>query len=409
MSRPRRGAGGILVAALALALACAACAGPRVQAEEAPAPREDAPPAPAIAPGEAPVAGPAFVDCEGRDVEVGRDGLRIAATGDLVFPENEDVLRQSFAPFLPVMRGADLVLGNLEGAITTSDLPAKPSVPGRSYVFRFPPAAAGVLKEANVHVVSIANNHAFDYGAQGFSDTLAHLAAAGIRATGMRDSHVVREARGLRIGVVALAPYPVFNNVVEIEASARLVASVRRQVDLVVLYYQLGAEGDGAALLADGPEEFLGEPRGDARAFAAAMVAAGAGALVGHGPHVMRAAECIGGVPVLHSVGNFVGGGRLRTHGLPHVSALPELAFDPAGRFRGVRLHAVAFGPDGNPRPDPSGRAIALANWLGDEARQSARAFSPIVFRGAEGHEQAFLDWMQATSLGPRLRPAARR
>ena len=269
-------------------------------------------------------------------------------------------------------------------------------------------AVAGVLRDANFHVLSIANNHAFDYGAAGFVDTIRHLSAAGLQATGLRDSHVVREARGLRIGVVALAHYPAFNNVLEIEASARLVAGLRARVDLVVAYYQLGAEGDPAALLADGPEEFLGEARGDARAFAAAMVAAGAGVLVGHGPHVMRAAECIDGVPVLHSVGNFVGGGRLRTQGLPNVAALPEIAFDASGRFRGVRLHPVTFGPDGNPRPDPTARAIALADWLATQAQGATRAFAPLRFRGAEGQEAAFGEWFQSTSLGSRMRAPPR-
>ncbi|MFM8678935.1 MAG: CapA family protein [Alphaproteobacteria bacterium] len=397
-----------LALALAAALACAACAPDGPRAEEATATAPPGLPASVAMPGAMPAPGPAFVDCDGREVPVGRDELRVAATGDIVLAESEPVFRESFAPFLPVLRGADLVLGNLEGAITTSDNPAKPSVPGRSFVFRFPPEVAGVLKDANFHVLSIANNHVFDYGAQGFSDTLAHLSAAGIRATGMRDSRVVREARGLRIGVVALAHYPVFNNVLEVEASARLVSALRGDTDLVLVYYQLGAEGDGAALLPGGPEEFLGEARGDARAFAAAMVAAGAGALVGHGPHVMRAAECIGGVPVLHSVGNFVGGGRLRIHGLPNVAALPELAFDAAGRFRGARLHAVTFAPDGNPRPDRSARAISLVNWLGAQARETMRGFSPIAFRGAEDHEEAFHEWFRGTTLGGRLQAMPR-
>jgi hypothetical protein len=333
-------------------------------------------------------------------VETTPTDLRIAAVGDLVFSENSQVNRLAFRDFAPYLNQADLALGNLEGAITTHPTPRKPYIPGRSYAFRFPVDTADVLKRANFHILSIANNHSNDYGPIGFADTQQHLSAAGLEHTGLKGSFVIRQVKGLRVGVIALAHYPAYNNVLEIEATARLVTEVRSKADVVVLFYQLGGEGDAHALLSNDDAVFLGEQRGNARRFAAAMVKAGASALIGHGPHLVRAAECIDGVPVLHSIGNFVSSGGLSVRSLANLTVFAEIVFDPSGRFKGVRVIPATFDKDRLPIIDPTGRALHLINGFNRRASRSIEGFAALNFPGYEQHTEHFRSWFRSTPFG---------
>jgi poly-gamma-glutamate capsule biosynthesis protein CapA/YwtB (metallophosphatase superfamily) len=344
-----------------------------------------------------------FVTCAAAQVEQEPADVRIAAVGDLVFTENSQINRRAFNDFLPLLSSADLVLGNLEGAITTHDKPRKAYVPGRSYAFRFPVDTAEVLKRANFHVMSIANNHANDYGPIGFADTLQHLKAAGLESTGLKGSFVIRSVKGIKVGVIALAHYPVYNNVLEIEATARLVSEVRTQSDVLVLFYQLGGEGDAHALLGDDDVVFLGEQRGNARKFAAAMVKAGAGALIGHGPHLVRAAECMQGVPVLHSIGNFVSSGGLSVRSLANVAVMAEVLVDGQGRVKGVRATPATFDKERLPMIDASGRALHLINWFNRQASRTLPGFEPLNFPAQAEQQDVFRKWLRSTPYGAQL------
>jgi hypothetical protein len=343
---------------------------------------------------------PKFVNCSSTPIDPTASDIRLAATGDLVFSENPQINRNAFTEFMPLLSKADLVLGNLEGPITDANTPRKPYVPGRSYSFHYPIETAQVLKKANFHILSIANNHAQDYGPTGFADTQRHLNAVGIEHTGLKGSYVIRPVKGIKIGVIALAHYPMYNNVLEIEATAKLVAEVRAKSDLVILFYQLGGEGDAFAMITNDDEVFLGEQRGNARKFAAAMIKAGAGALIAHGPHLVRAAECINGVPVLHSIGNFVGAGGLSAQNLANVSAFPEIMFDASGKFKSVRIVPVTFTPERLPKIDPSGRSIHLINWLNTQATKTIPEFRALNFNGYKDQTDAFEKWFRSTRFG---------
>ena len=177
-------------------------------------------------------------------------------------------------------------------------------------------------------------------------------------------------------------------------------AQVRSKSDIVVLFYQLGGEGDGHAMLTNDDAVFLGEQRGNARKFAAAMVKAGASALIGHGPHLVRAAECMSGVPVVHSIGNFVGAGGLSTRSLANVTVFSELIFNAEGRFKGVRLTPSTFDKDRLPIMDESGRALHLINWFNRQASKTLSGFEPLNFPGYEQQADTFRKWFRTTPFG---------
>jgi poly-gamma-glutamate synthesis protein (capsule biosynthesis protein) len=84
------------------------------------------------------------------------------------------------APLVDVIREADVFVLNLECCISARGEPW----PGRVFHFRAPPWAAETLAKLGVNCVTLANNHALDFGPEALLDTLAHLDAAGIRAVG---------------------------------------------------------------------------------------------------------------------------------------------------------------------------------------------------------------------------------
>jgi poly-gamma-glutamate capsule biosynthesis protein CapA/YwtB (metallophosphatase superfamily) len=88
-----------------------------------------------------------------------------------------------------ITRAADLFVLNLECCISERGEP----LPEKIFTFRAPPAAIEVLHHLGVDCVTLANNHALDYGHDALLDTLAHLRTAGIACAGAGED--VEEAR----------------------------------------------------------------------------------------------------------------------------------------------------------------------------------------------------------------------
>jgi poly-gamma-glutamate capsule biosynthesis protein CapA/YwtB (metallophosphatase superfamily) len=113
---------------------------------------------------------------------------------------------------IAAFREADLAVVNLECCISTRGTPwPNPSKP---FFFRAPPAATEVLKLLGVDCVSLANNHALDFGTEALLDTLEHLSAAGIAWVGAgadvdrARQPVVLDAAGMRLALVAVTDHP---------------------------------------------------------------------------------------------------------------------------------------------------------------------------------------------------------
>jgi poly-gamma-glutamate synthesis protein (capsule biosynthesis protein) len=113
--------------------------------------------------------------------------VKLALAGDTMLGRGvaerleHDPPESLFAPeVVEVLGEADLFVLNLECCISARGEPA----PGRVFHFRAPPWATQVLEHLGVDCVTLANNHALDFGPDALLDTLAHLDAAGIQAVG---------------------------------------------------------------------------------------------------------------------------------------------------------------------------------------------------------------------------------
>lgn len=286
----------------------------------------------------------------------GRD-VTLATVGDTVMGTPEFGLPPAggstlFNGVKPLLKG-DVVLGNLEQALATGPSAKCGSGSGGScYAFASPPSYARNLKAAGFTVVSIANNHAYDWGTAGMRSTIRALNGVGIRHTGPPGTIAVQPTPGGgRVAVVGLAPYSWSQNALDIPGAVRLVRKAARMAPIVVVTAHVGAEGSRYRNVPRGAETYLGEPRGETRRLARAVVDAGADLFVGHGPHVMRGMEFRNGRLIAYSLGNFLGYKVFSTSGYAGQSGVLQVTMGPDGAFKAGRLAPVRLSSSGIPAP----------------------------------------------------------
>ena len=230
-----------------------------------------------------------------------------------------------------MLREPDVMIGNLEGVIGTGGAAKCPPGTPNCFAFQAPPAAADTLAWAGFEVMNIANNHANDYGPGALRETLGHLRDAGVQATGAPGRITTLRRRGLTVAVLGFAAYPWAARLDDIPAAVALVRRARRNADVVVVTMHAGAEGVGETHTPLGEEVAFGEARGDTRAFAHAVVDAGASVVLGSGPHVIRGVERHRGGLIVYSTGNFAGYHTFPTAGLLGLSAVVTVRIDARG------------------------------------------------------------------------------
>ena len=296
--------------------------------------------------------------------------VAIVATGDIVMGSTPNLPSdggRSFFSDVETDLAGDVVLGNLEGTLSTEGGSKCGKGSTNCFAFQTPPSYARWLQEAGFTVMNLANNHAYDFGAAGLRQTTDALAGVGLEWTGRPGQITVQKVGGIRIAVVGFAPYPWAQSLTDIAAAKKLVRKAARSADVVVVTMHAGAEGSDRQHVKRGTELFLGENRGDSMRFAHAVVDAGADLVVGSGPHVLRGMEWYKGRLIAYSLGNFAGykvfslGGPLSTSGILRVTLRGDGKFE-AGRL--VPTHLVGAGL---PAIDPAEAAHGVVRTLSRE------------------------------------------
>jgi hypothetical protein len=276
---------------------------------------------------------------------------------------------RALAPVRGFLRAAALTLGNLEGTLSVggpSKCGAGGAGGGNCFAFQAPPSMAMALHGLGFDLVNQANNHSMDFGAAGRHQTLAALSAAGIAHTGLPGEVTRVEVKGIRMAFLGFAPYSFDANLLDIPAARELVRRARRRASIVVVLIHAGAEGAGKLHTPHGSERFLGEDRGDPRAFAHAVIDAGASIVLGSGPHVIRGVQRYRGHLIAYSLGNFVGYHTLAGGGVLSDSGILRVTMDARGRLQAARWISIRL-VDGLPRPDRSHAAARLVARLSVE------------------------------------------
>jgi poly-gamma-glutamate capsule biosynthesis protein CapA/YwtB (metallophosphatase superfamily) len=255
---------------------------------------------------------------------------------------------------------ADITFGNFESTLTEVPSSSKNTGSANTFAFRTPPWYASVLKEAGFDVLSVANNHSMDFFEQGFSDTIAHIEAAGMKAVGRKGEILYLEAQGQTVAFIAFSNYPEHNQVQDIEGAIALVETANAQADIVVVSFHAGKEGTDATVTRDQDELFYSENRGNVVRFSRAVVDHGADLVLGHGPHVPRAIELYNNKLIAYSLGNFLGYRSLSTVGPLGTSLILQTNLDAEGNFVSGRIIPVALDRNGVPYLDDHFGGVVL-------------------------------------------------
>ncbi|HEY1480023.1 MAG TPA: CapA family protein [Gaiellales bacterium] len=275
--------------------------------------------------------------------------------------------KQSMANVRRTLQGADLTWGNLEETLSTTSGSKCGAGSPNCFAFQAPPVYAGDLKAAGFDLMNMANNHAFDFGAVGRAQTVSALGHVGLRSTGAPNQITVLERHDTRVAFLGFAPYPWAARLDKIPQAVALVKRAAKMADLVVVAIHAGAEGSDATHVPHGTEMFLGENRGNSRAFAHAVVNAGADLVVGSGPHVLRGIELYHGHLIAYSLGNFAGFRNFGMGGNLSLSGILRVVLNPDGSWASARLIPAALRGVGLPALDPSGASVRLVAQLSRE------------------------------------------
>ncbi len=243
--------------------------------------------------------------------------IKLAAVGDVNLDRSlgnailEGHIDYPFANFAAYLQSADLAVGNLETALGDIGEPAP-----KNYTFQSPPAAAQTIGNAGFDVMSLANNHALDYGPESLLQGIGLLneqnvavIGAGVNAAAAR-APFITEANGLTVAFLSYVQVPVevtshFDTAtwtatadtpglawaVPAEISQDVTA-VRSQVDLVVVIVHSGYE-------------YVIPPSQEQLDAAHAAIDAGADIVIGHHAHILQGVEFYKDGVIVYGLGNF--------------------------------------------------------------------------------------------------------
>ena len=298
--------------------------------------------------------------------------LRVSSVGDMMlgtdYPENhlpDDDGVGFLNAVAPILRDADLTIGNHEGVLMDGGKPAKKCKnPQACYLFRTPARYANYFREAGFDVLSLANNHARDFGEEGRTASMQNMAAAGILHTGREGDFATLQRKDLDIAVLGYAVTLNSNLLLDYEIAATTVREFANTHDIVIITFHGGAEGRDVSRLPFAEEEYYGEMRGDVVKFARLMVDSGADLVVGHGPHIIRGMERYRDRLIAYSLGNFATYYGISVDGIKGVAPILTVTLDSEGRFVDGRIYSTVQLRPAGPTPDSNNRALEIVRSL---------------------------------------------
>lgn len=248
----------------------------------------------------------------GNSVESDEASVEINAVGDILLGrgvkrEIERLgTRFPFSETEQILRKADITFGNLETVLSLRcrQLPKK-------YIFNADPEYGRILKDAGFDLLSLSNNHSFDCGEEGITETSEVLRRFGVRSVGSAfgtdadAAHEVFIVKGIRIAFLAFSainPLPSLKETqtgLETERVRNEVMSARKDADVVIVSFHWGTENSSTI-----DQNQLNLEK--------AAYGSGADVILGHHPHVLQglrmARSPIGRRMVLtaFSLGNFL-------------------------------------------------------------------------------------------------------
>lgn len=244
------------------------------------------------------------------------DVVKIFLVGDVMLDRGVEYMVMKYGngdfkfPFLKIaddLKEADILFGNLEGPISD-----KGTKVGSIYSFRADPETIESLKFAGFDILSLANNHAFDYGRMALEDTFLRLKKIEIDYCGAGFSEnesfspIIKNVKNTKIGFLAytnLGPAVwkankensgiAWLNENDFEKIKNNIKKAKEKVDILIVSLHAG-------------EEYQKEPIQFQVDFFKMAIEAGADLVIGHHPHIIQKNEKYQNGWIFYSLGNFV-------------------------------------------------------------------------------------------------------
>jgi poly-gamma-glutamate capsule biosynthesis protein CapA/YwtB (metallophosphatase superfamily) len=275
--------------------------------------------------------------------------LKIKAVGDTMlgssYPENSlppaDLsILNLIAPHLV---GSDLLFMNYEGTLCEARESIKCSEESEGstcFAFSTPPRYASYLKQVNVNLVSLANNHIMDFGDDCRLETEKALEEEQIYWSGRKGSLARMDMNKIPYSFIAYHSAAHTNSTLdwpEVEIQIKAEKAAGR---IVIVSFHGGAEGIKSMHVPNPPDNefYFGENRGNVFGFAHTAIDAGADLVLGSGPHVVRGMELYKERLIAYSLGNFATYKLFNLWGFNAIGLILEVELDADGRFHQGRI-----------------------------------------------------------------------
>lgn len=271
------------------------------------------------------------------------DTITVIGVGDIMmgtnYPTSAGLPANNGADLLrevtPILQNAEVTMGNLEGVLLDEGGTAKTCRdPKVCYVFRSPVSYVNNLAAAGFDIMSLANNHAGDFGDVGRKSSMKALDGVGIFHAGLTTTpYVVFEKNGVRYGFTAFAPNSGCLSLNDLPAAKKIITTLDSLADVVIVSFHGGAEGPQHQHVPRKNEIFYGENRGNVYEFAHSLIDSGADIIFGHGPHVTRAIEVYKNRFIAYSLGNFCTYSGINVNGVNGLAPIIKVYATPSGEF----------------------------------------------------------------------------
>ncbi len=347
--------------------------------------------------------------------------IRLGACGDIMLHGRYDAIASQagattvFDAFARLTAESDLVVANLETVLASGGTPQADKL-----CLRGDPAYAAALRRAGIGVVSLANNHCLDFGAEGLAETRRHLTAAGVQYIGAgpdRDEAwrpLTLTYHGVHLGLIAAChastkPSPAATattaGIAELTPNALFdaVDALRPAVDQVVLLLHWGLE-------------YAHYPTPQQVELAHAAVDRGVGLILGHHSHALQGIERYKGAVIAYSLANLTdasvdwrGPTRHYQADLTEVDRESILLRVSIGRdgVEPISTEPLWLDDDGHPLPAPTDRARQIAAKL-SEYSSRLEAGELDAYWGKEVVDRRvtapFISWWRSGSIWDKIR-----
>lgn len=297
--------------------------------------------------------------------------LTLGFVGDIApaHLENEYSTTSFFSEVQSYLDTPDIMIANLEGGFSMMGTPKCDELTSGCYLFAGSQNFLEEITNSGFDVLSLANNHAYDYGKEGFDETKRLIELQGLLPVGGKNDIRYKTTPAGKVAFIGASSYFWSPSLIEVDDLIAHIHEAKKNADIIVVTFHGGAEGRDYSHTPDQEEWYMGENRGDIRMMARRAIDEGADIILGSGPHVLRGMEVYKQRLIAYSLGNFAFSGTktISQKDILGTSAILHATLSQQGEFMSGTIIPIKISNSGRPSLDDSEKAIEAVKKLSRE------------------------------------------